>query len=207
MTWKGMLHLGRRLLADLKRAYADEMIRQQLHARAPGLQLGRDVLIVRPDRLILGENVIIHDRCVLYCAGYAPEYRRHGRIVIGNHVELAWGCILHGGGAQIILRDFAIIGAGAVLVSEMYSYRDPSQPARFQPKILGDIVVEENATVGANAVVLPGVTIGRSAIVGAGAVVTRDVPAFSVAVGVPARVIKQWNLRRETTPESPSERR
>jgi len=178
---------------DLQRAYHEELVREQLRARAPGLQLGRHVTIVRPDRLILGENVIIHDHCVLYCAGRAPEYRQGGRIVIGNHVELAWGCILHGGGAQIILHDFAIIGAGAVLVSEMYSYRDPTQPARWQTKIMGDIVVGENATVGANAVVLPGGTIGRSAIVGAGAGVTRDVPPFSVAVGVPARVIKRMD--------------
>ncbi|GBC76657.1 Putative acetyltransferase [bacterium HR08] len=191
MTWKGLLRLWRRLRADLERAYYEELVREELRARAPGLQLGRQVTIIRPDRLILGENVVIHDHCVLYCAGQAPEYRQGGRIVIGNHVELAWGCILHGGGAQIILRDFAIIGAGAVLISEMYSYRDANLPARFQTKIMGDIVVEENATVGANAVVLPGVTIGRRAIVGAGAVVTRDVPPFSVAVGVPARVIKR----------------
>jgi acetyltransferase-like isoleucine patch superfamily enzyme len=193
MNWRGLLLLGRRLWADLQRAYAEERLRQELRARAPGLQLGRHVTIVRPDRLVLGENVIIHDHCVLYCAGSAPDYRRGGRIVIGNHVELAWGCILHGGGAQIILRDFAILGAGAVLVSEMYSYRDPSRPARLQTKLMGDIVVEENATVGANAVILPGVTIGRSAIVGAGAVVTRDIPPFSVAVGVPARVIKRMD--------------
>ncbi len=191
MTWRDLLRLWRRVKADLERAYYEEKLREELRARAPGLHLGRHVTIVRPDRLILGENVIIHDHCVLYCAGQAPEYRQGGRIIIGNHVELAWGCILHGGGAQIILRDFAIIGAGAVLVSEMYSYRDPSRPARFQTKLMGDIVVEENATIGANAVVLPGVTVGRSAIVGAGAVVTRDVPSFSVAVGVPARVIKR----------------
>ncbi|MCS6816477.1 MAG: acyltransferase [Blastocatellia bacterium] len=191
MTWRDLLRLWRRMQSDLKRAYYEEKLRDELQARAPGLQLGRHVTIIRPDRLILGENVIIHDHCVLYCAGHAPEYRQGGRIVIGNHVELAWGCILHGGGAQIILRDFAIVGAGAVLVSEMYSYRDLSRPARFQPKRMGDIVVEENATIGANAVVLPGVTIGRSAIVGAGAVVTRDIPPFSIAVGVPARVIKR----------------
>ncbi len=191
MTWRGLLRLWRRLRADLQHAYYEETIRDELRARAPGLQLGRHVTIVRPDRLILGENVIIHDHCVLYCAGQAPDYRQGGRIIIGDHVELAWGCILHGGGAQIILRDFAIIGAGAVLISEMYSYRERDRPARFQTKIMGDVVVEENATVGANAVVLPGVTIGRSAIVGAGAVVTRDVPPFSIAVGVPARVIKR----------------
>ncbi|MBA2370163.1 MAG: hypothetical protein H0V71_00795 [Chloroflexi bacterium] len=46
------------------------------------------------------------------------------------------------------------------------------------------------ADIGVNAVLLPGVTIGEGAIVGAGAVVTRDVPAYAIAAGVPARVMR-----------------
>jgi acetyltransferase-like isoleucine patch superfamily enzyme len=191
MTAKGLVLFCRRVLAEARRLYYEESLLESLRAQAHDVTIDRSAKIIRPDRLTLGEGVLIHAHCVLYCCGSAPEERSHGQIILGNHVELGWGCILHGGGAQIIIRDDAIIGAGAVLVSEMYSYADPLLPAREQPKIMGDIVIEENATVGANAVVLPGVTIGRSAIVGAGAVVTADVPPFSVAIGVPARVVKQ----------------
>jgi acetyltransferase-like isoleucine patch superfamily enzyme len=52
------------------------------------------------------------------------------------------------------------------------------------------VVIEDDAWLGTNAVVLPGVRIGRGAVVGAGAVVTEDVPPFSVVAGVPARVIR-----------------
>jgi acetyltransferase-like isoleucine patch superfamily enzyme len=52
------------------------------------------------------------------------------------------------------------------------------------------IVVEDDAWIGAGAVILPGVRIGQGAIVGAGAVVTRDVPPFTIVAGAPARVIR-----------------
>ena len=53
------------------------------------------------------------------------------------------------------------------------------------------VVIEDDVWLGTNVVILPGVTIGRGAIIGAGAVVAQDVPPFSVAAGVPARVIRR----------------
>lgn len=47
--------------------------------------------------------------------------------------------------------------------------------------------------LGSKAIILPGVTIGRNSVVGAGAVVTKDIPPYSIAVGVPAKVIKKIN--------------
>lgn len=63
------------------------------------------------------------------------------------------------------------------------------------------VVIEDDVWLGTNVVVLPGVTIGRGAVIGAGAVVTQDIPPFSVAVGVPARVIRKLRPIDETEPE------
>lgn len=57
-------------------------------------------------------------------------------------------------------------------------------------EITKPIVVGNNVYIGTNAIILPGVTIGNNVVIGAGAVVTKDIPDNSVAVGVPARVIK-----------------
>lgn len=53
------------------------------------------------------------------------------------------------------------------------------------------IRIEDDSWIGANAVILPGVTIGRGSTIGAGAIVSRDIPPYSVAVGIPARVVKK----------------
>jgi len=53
------------------------------------------------------------------------------------------------------------------------------------------VIIEDDIWIGANAVVLPGVTIGHHSVVAAGAVVTKDVPPHSLVAGVPAKVIKQ----------------
>ena len=53
------------------------------------------------------------------------------------------------------------------------------------------VLIGENAWLGANSTILPGVTVGRNAVVAAGAVVTKDVPANTVVAGVPAKIIKE----------------
>jgi maltose O-acetyltransferase len=65
------------------------------------------------------------------------------------------------------------------------------EPERRQEKPPSSpIILEENVWLGARVIVLPGVTIGAGTVVGAGSVVTRSIPSRSVAVGVPARVVK-----------------
>ena len=59
-------------------------------------------------------------------------------------------------------------------------------PVEFKP-----VQIEDGADIGVGAIILPGVTIGRGAQIGAGAVVTRDIPAFAVAAGAPARVLRE----------------
>ena len=60
-----------------------------------------------------------------------------------------------------------------------------------------DVVIEEDVWCGANVTILKGVTIGRGSIIAAGAVVTKDVPPYSIAGGVPAKVIKtRWTQQQ-----------
>lgn len=61
-----------------------------------------------------------------------------------------------------------------------------------------DVIIEDNVWIGQNVVILPGVTIGENSIIGAGSVVTKDIAANSIAVGNPAKVIKQYCLTSKT---------
>ena len=106
---------------------------------------------------------------------------------------------------RITIQNNAWVSAGAMLLTHM---RDLSHYRRGVS--IGDcdyvkrpIVVGEGAHIGMRAIILPGVTIGKGAIIGAGSVVTKDVPDYCVAAGVPARVIRQIP---EADAENPSSR-
>ena len=78
------------------------------------------------------------------------------------------------------------IAPGVKIISANHKRFNLSSHIKAKP-----IVIGKKVWIGANAVILPGITIGEGAIIGAGAVVTRDVPSFSIAVGVPAKIIKE----------------
>lgn len=88
------------------------------------------------------------------------------------------------------IGDFVMIGPYCLFASVHHEFDDHKRPMIFQkPRIL-PIVIEDDVWIGAKATVLGGVRIGRGAIVAAGAVVTKDVEAYSIVGGVPAKHIK-----------------
>lgn len=104
-----------------------------------------------------------------------------GDVIIGDRVTLKSGVFLWDG---LRVEDDVFIGPQATFTN------DP-MPRSRQPFTLRQTTIRQGASIGAGAVVLPGVTIGERAMVGAGAVVTRDVPADVVVVGNPARVLRR----------------
>lgn len=74
---------------------------------------------------------------------------------------------------------------------DLTSYR-PGMYAMDCPFKEGKVIIKDGAHIGIGAIILPGVTIGEGAIVGAGAVVSKDIPDYAVAVGIPAKVVKSY---------------
>ena len=105
-------------------------------------------------------------------------------VVVGDRVTVKSGVYLWAGTR---IGDDVFIGPNATFTNDVFP-RSKYYPAQFT-----GVVIEEGASIGANATLLPGVTIGKRAMVGAGAVVTKDVPAETVVVGNPARVIRLLN--------------
>ena len=103
-------------------------------------------------------------------------------VVIGDRVTVKSGVQLWDG---LRIGDDVFIGPNATFTNDKYP-RSKEYPESF-PKT----VVESGASIGAGAVILPGIKIGKGAMVGAGAVVTKSVPAFAIVIGSPARVIRQ----------------
>lgn len=122
-------------------------------------------------------------------AVFPPLYINYGKhLSIGKHVFINFDCtFLTLGG--IVIEDNVLIGPKVSLLSEGH----PLAAADRSALVPGKIHIKANAWIGANAIILPGVTIGENAVVAAGAVVSKNVDDNTVVGGVPAKFIKQIN--------------
>lgn len=120
------------------------------------------------------------------------------KLVIGNNVKLNHRC--HIGVMKSVKIGSDVLFASNVFISDhthgSYSgnkQSNPSQPPNEREIICGSVEIGDRVWIGENVAVLLGVSIGESSIIGANSVVTKSIPAFSIAVGSPAKVIKTWD--------------
>jgi acetyltransferase-like isoleucine patch superfamily enzyme len=142
-----------------------------------------------------------------------PAVTARGNLVIGDRVQLVStvarlelvaeaGATLEIGerslinfGCSIVALQRVTIGARSLIGPHCMimdtGFHDVDPERRLQPPIAQPITIGENVWLGARVIVMPGVNIGEDSVVGIGSVVTHDVPPRSVAVGVPARVVRR----------------
>lgn len=119
------------------------------------------------------------------------------RLIIGNNVGIAWQTTI-AVGSKVIIGDNTRIAGKGFLAGYPGHPIDPIARAKGKPDHddqVGDIILEQDVWLGSGVTVMKGVTIGRGTIVAAGSVVTQSLPAYVLAGGVPAKVIKPLNLR------------
>lgn len=120
----------------------------------------------------------------------------YGNILLGDHVSIGRDATFICTRARIHVGDHVMFGPHVFLITGGHRMdvldrcMDEISDAEKLPENDQDIVLEGDNWVGANAIILKGVTIGRGAVVGAGAVVTQDVPPLAVVGGVPAKILK-----------------
>ena len=126
-----------------------------------------------------------------------------GDISIGRNVHLSFARAVGGyynGMNGIVIGDDTIFACGVKIISANHKINEPSGWEKVRP-----IEIGKHVWLAANVVVCPGVHIGDYAIIGANAVVTSDIPAYAVAVGVPARVIKYRQFGEGVRHPAPAE--
>lgn len=110
-------------------------------------------------------------------------------LVIGDDVDIALGVLITSDGG-VEIGDRTLVGYGTMILSA--NHRIPNRKSRIfdAGHVKKPVVIANDVWIGANCLILPGAKIGEGAVVAAGSVVTKEVPAFSVVAGVPARVIR-----------------
>jgi acetyltransferase-like isoleucine patch superfamily enzyme len=143
-------------------------------------------------------NVHVRPRRRLTCGpavAMAPNVSLRGaeRIRIGARSHIGERCFLWAGSThgRIFIGEDALFGPCVFVTASNYQYADRDTPIMNQPRIERDVHIGRDVWLGTGVIVVAGVTVGDGSVVAAGSVVTRDVPPWSVAAGVPAKVIGQ----------------
>jgi len=165
--------------------YVDELMRRVcLRALArrcgTGVKIGPGVALRHPETFEIGDGVFIGEQTII-------QGRFDGRCRIGNKVWI--GPQSYFDARELVIEDNVGWGPGAKVLGSEHTGLPRDMPIIATDLQIAPVLVEAEADIGVNAILLPGVTVGKGAIVGAGAVVTRDVPAYTKVAGVPARVI------------------
>jgi acetyltransferase-like isoleucine patch superfamily enzyme len=173
-----------------------------------GVVFGQNVAIRHPHKMKIGTHVIIDDQCVLDAKGCQGT-----DFVIGDNVILSRGCILSvkegklsigdntnfGANCLVYAVKEAMIGRDTLLAAQcyiggsMYHIERTDIPPIQQGSYANGVSIGDGCWLGAGVKVMDGVKIGDGVILGTGAVVNKDIESFTIAVGVPAKVIKKRN--------------
>ena len=182
-----MLDFLRYVLREARWYYGNKRGIFDITRRAGGIEIRQGVTVINPDRLQTPGPLRIESGCFLHCGGNAWS-RHQGHIRFGKGCWVAQNAILYGAGG-IDYGDYVGTGPGAMVFSSRDDYGrehslEPHIVHKFAPVRIGSYV-----RIFAGVVVGPGVTIGEGCVIGAGSIVLGDLPPWSIAAGVPARVV------------------
>ena len=147
-----------------------------------GVVFERGVLVFHPENIEIGRDVYIGHGAIL------KAYHKN-KMIIGEGTWIGQQCFLHSAGGITIGRNVGI-GPGVKILTSVHAEEGIDRPILHSRIEFAPVVIGDDSDIGVGAIILPGVAVGRGVQVAAGAVVSRDLPDYSVAAGVPARILR-----------------
>ena len=179
---------------------------------------GTNVVLRHPQKIFIGDNVVIDDNVVLDAKGSDNEGLfigdgvfvgrntilscKNGDIILDDNVNIGFNCEIFSA-SRVRVGKNTLLAAYTYLVGGTHHFDRTDIPILQQERSSQGINVGENGWLGAHVVVFDGVKIGNECIIGAGSVINRDVPDWKIAAGMPAKVIK--DRRKSTIKNKPNE--
>ena len=150
--------------------------------RGRGSKIYRSVRMDTPPyrRFSLGQKSVIES--------YSCINNAVGDVIIGDHTRIGLHNTIIG---PVTIGSHVNLAQGITVTALNHNFEAPERRIDEQGVSTQQVTISDDIWIGANAVVLPGVTIGNHCVIAAGAVVTKDVPPHSLVAGVPAKIIKQ----------------
>ena len=170
---------------------------KNIYYRSRFKKFGRKSMLINPKYIMGGENIEIGNRVVIRDFAWLGALPLTGaadcRLVIGD------GCVIGHFNElfatnSVIIEDNVLTADRVYISDNLHGYEDVSIPVVKQSiKQIGTVRIGEGTWLGAGVCVI-GASVGKHCVVGANAVVTKDIPDYSVAVGIPARVVKRYDF-------------
>jgi acetyltransferase-like isoleucine patch superfamily enzyme len=152
------------------------------------------VVINRPRFVHVGNRVRIKRNTSI---NLHPKDKKSNEILlfIGDNVMISESCFISACN-RIVIEENVGISPNVMIIDNSRKIGDISRPSKEQELKIGHVHIGADSWIAYGACVMPNVTIGKHCIIGALSVVNKDIPAYSVAVGAPARVVKRFDFDR-----------
>jgi acetyltransferase-like isoleucine patch superfamily enzyme len=152
-------------------------------------KLGKNVVFERGVWVFHPENIEIGDNVYIGHGTFLKGYYKN-KMIINDGAWIGQGCFFHSGGGLEIGRAVGI-GPFVKILTHNHIEGRIGKPLLFCEQEYKKVTIGDGSDIGIGAIILPGVNIGEGSIVGAGAVVTRDVGAYTVVAGSPAKPLRK----------------
>lgn len=178
--------------------YFCQLIKHYLNSRVYknfglGSSVGKQLILTHKSSISIGKSVMIYPNSRIELIKKYSHQTFFPELIVGDFSQIHQNC-------HITCADKIELGRSVIVVSNVtitdiiHPYEDISIPINASPIITKPVKIGDETYIYNNSVILPGSTIGKHCVIGANSVVNSNIPDYSIAVGNPAKVIKQYNF-------------
>lgn len=168
----------------------------KIHCRKFNCKIIKPLILNNPEYIHLNKCVRIKEGARIECynkfAGkmLSPELSIEENVIIGYN----FSCLV---ADKIRIGKNTILASNVLITSENHGINPEIETPYYEQELsVGPVSIGEGCWIGEKVIILPNVKIGNKCIIAAGAIVTKDIPDYSMAVGIPAKVIKKYDLKK-----------